>query len=265
MKKIIKKILQGKNIYYHFKYSILFRLYQYIFKPDVIRSEKKEIAFYKSFLPSSGLIFDIGAYDGHKTAAFLQIARKVICVEPDTSSFKILKTRFRKKQKRVFLENKAVSDIMGTGVMHIHYPASAFNTLSDNWKNILEKDNIEKWNEKIIFNSKAPVSTITLDRLIEKYGVPGFIKIDVEGFEEKVLQGLSQKISFLSFEALLPDGLVAINSCIALIGKLDPNALFNIAEREQLLLENFITAKNLLEWLDQHPIIHFEVIVKMNP
>jgi hypothetical protein len=152
---------------------------------------------------------------------------------------------------------------MGTGVMHIHYPASAFNTLSDNWKKILEKDNIEKWNEKIIFNNKMPVSTITLDLLIEKYGVPDFIKIDVEGFEEKVLHGLSQRISFLSFEALLPDGMGAINSCIAHIGKLDPNALFNIAEHEQLLFKKFITPKSLLEWLDRHPITHFEVIVKM--
>jgi len=264
MKEILKKILQKKNLYYHLKYSLPFRLYQYIFKPEVIRAEKKEIFFYKSFLPPSGLIFDIGAYDGHKTAAFLKIAQKVVCLEPDPFSYTMLVTRFRNKRNRVFSENKAVSNVTGSDLMYIHHPASAFNTLSNGWKEILEKDNLEKWNEKIVFNNTMPVSTITLDWLIEKYGVPNFIKIDVEGFEEKVLHGLSQKISFLSFEALLPDGLGAINSCIAHIGKLDPNALFNIAEHEQLLLKKFITPKSLLEWLDRHPITHFEVIVKMN-
>src|SRR5688572_16378765 len=250
MKKMIKKILQEKNLYYHFKYSFFFRLYQYVFKPGLRRVEKKEITFYKSFLPPCELIFDIGAYDGHKTAAFLQVAKKVVCLEPDLINFKMLETRFRNKKNRVFLENKAVSDVTGTDFMHVHHPASAFNTLSDDWKDILEKDNREKWNEKIIFTNKTPVSTITLDLLIEKYGLPGFIKIDVEGFEEKVLKGLSRKIPFLSFEALFPDGLAAISNCLAHIRKLDPSALFNIAEYEQLLFENFITAKNLEEWLD---------------
>ncbi len=40
----------------------------------------------------------------------------------------------------------------------------------------------------------------TLDRLIAHYGIPAFCKIDVEGFEEEVLQGLSKKIPCLSFE-----------------------------------------------------------------
>lgn len=264
MKKTIKKILLEKNIYSHLKYSIFFRVYQHIFKPQIIKAEKKEITFYKSFLPLSTLIFDIGAYDGHKAAAFLQIAKKVVCLEPDASNFRILTTRFRNRRKQVFLENKAVSDVTGTGFMHVHYPASAFNTLSDDWKDILEKDNNEKWNENISFTKKVPVTTITLDQLIENYGVPEFIKIDVEGFEEKVLRGLSQKIQFLSFEALLPDGSDAINNCLAVIRRLDPSALFNIAEHEQLLFENFISIKNLEEWLDQRLLTHFEVIVKMN-
>lgn len=261
---MIKKILQEKNLYYPFKYSIFFRLYQYIFKPGIIKAEKKETTFYRSFLAPIPLIFDIGAYDGHKTAAFLTISKKVVCVEPDASNFRILNARFRNKRKRVFLENKAVSDVAGTSFMHVHYPASAFNTLSDDWKDILEKDKQEKWDEKIIFTSTIPVSTITLDWLIEKYGVPGFIKIDVEGFEEKVLAGLSQKIPFLSFEALLPDGLSSINNCLAHIRKLDPAAMFNIAEHEQLLFKNFITDRSLGEWLEQRLLTHFEVIVKMN-
>ena len=40
----------------------------------------------------------------------------------------------------------------------------------------------------------------TLDYLIQKYGRPAWIKIDVEGFEEKVLAGLSRRVGIISFE-----------------------------------------------------------------
>ncbi len=264
MKNKIKTILQDNNIYLPLRYSFVFRLYQRIFKPEIIAAEKSEIAFYKSFLSPCGLIFDIGAYDGHKTAAFLHIARKVVCVEPDKENFKVLSIRFRHKKGCVYLENKAVSNVTGTSFMHIHHPASAFNTLSDDWKELLESDNVEKWNEKISFTERVAVETVTLDRLIEKYGQPDFIKIDVEGFEEKVLKGLSNRISCLTFEAMLPDGLAAIHNCLAEIERLDKDARFNVAENEQLLFEKFFSFNELRDWVAGSRITHFEIVVKMN-
>src|SRR6185503_14073419 len=44
------------------------------------------------------------------------------------------------------------------------------------------------------------VRVTTLDALIRDFGVPVFTKIDVEGFEDAVLQGLSQPLPALSFE-----------------------------------------------------------------
>ena len=44
------------------------------------------------------------------------------------------------------------------------------------------------------------VPVTTLDALIERHGVPSFVKVDAEGFEEEVLQGLSRSIKALSFE-----------------------------------------------------------------
>ena len=65
------------------KYSRLFRLYEYLCKRGIIAAHRKEVALYKCFLGSCRLIFDIGAYDGHKTAAFLELSDKVVAVEPD--------------------------------------------------------------------------------------------------------------------------------------------------------------------------------------
>jgi FkbM family methyltransferase len=265
IKKRIKKILYKKGLYYPLKYSRPFHLYQLLFKPAEIKQERREIIFYKSFLPPCKLIFDIGANDGHKTAAFLSISEKVLCCEPDSQNFKILQTRFRNKKKRVILENKALSDKEGFSELHIHHPGSAFNTLSGKWMKLLENDNMEKWDEQIKFTGTQTVKTTTLDQLIEKYGVPDFIKIDVEGFEQWVLKGLSRRVAWLSFETLLPDYATELQNCLSHIQNLDNFALYNIAQHEKLLFPKFVSKNELSEWLNINNIaLSFEVVVKMS-
>lgn len=44
------------------------------------------------------------------------------------------------------------------------------------------------------------VETDTLDHKIQKYGIPYYIKIDVEGYEFEVLKGLSKPIEIISIE-----------------------------------------------------------------
>jgi hypothetical protein len=55
---------------------------------------------------------------------------------------------------------------------------------------------------KYVWDKEFQVPTFTLDQLIGRYGVPDFCKIDVEGAELLVLQGLSTPIPCLSFEYL---------------------------------------------------------------
>lgn len=265
MKKAIKKFLYNQNLYYRLKYSRFFHLYQRLFNRAAIRQQRREIQFYQSFLSPCKLIFDIGANDGHKTEAFLQLAEKVISCEPDKENFKLLETRFRNKKGRVILENKALSDKNGTAVMHIHHPGSAFNTLSEKWANILEADGIKRWDEPVHFSEKQNIETITLDQLVSRHGIPGFIKIDVEGFEENVLRGLSHRIPWLSFETLLPDYRNELEHCLDIIQLLDNSAMYNIALHEKLIFPGLANRNELEEWLNKNndgP--GFEVIVKMS-
>lgn len=264
IKNKIKKLLIEKGGYNNLKYSSLFRVYQLLFTPQVIESHKKEVTFYKSFLSPCDLIFDIGAYDGHKTAAFLNICKKVVCCEPDNVSIGVLRSRFRKIKNRVFIEHSAVSDKRGLEVFHVHHKGSAFNTLNTRWKEILEADEGKKWDKIISFSEERNmVNVLTIDNLIQKYGKPYFIKIDVEGSETKVLAGLSQTIPYLSFESLLPDFVSELHQCLSIIELLNANTTYNIAENEELLFPSFVNTEKLKQWIGEAKINHFEVVVKM--
>ena len=265
MKTAIKEFLIKSDLYYPLRYSLIFHVYQFFFKPRDIILQRREVGFYNSFLGHCDLIFDIGANDGYKSEAFLKLADKVVCCEPDKLNYKILRVRFRRRKKKISIENKALSNIRGYVEFYIHYPGSAFNTLSPKWKNLLETDNKKKWNEKISFTDIVKTETTTLDILINKYGLPGFIKIDVEGSEPLVLKGLTRRVACLSFETLLPDYIAEMRDCLSTINNLDQSALYNIARDEKLLLTHFISKKELEEWAKsyQEDTYTFEIIVKM--
>ena len=71
------------------------------------------------------------------------------------------------------------------------------SSMSDDWMVSIQRvhpDYAGQWSRRVT------VPVVTLDTVIEHFGVPYFIKIDVEGFEEKVLDGLSTQPALLSFE-----------------------------------------------------------------
>ena len=52
-------------------------------------------------------------------------------------------------------------------------------------------------------NTKIVKST-TLDNLVKEFGIPDYIKLDIEGGELNAFIGLNQPINILSFETTLP-------------------------------------------------------------
>ena len=265
MMRSIGEFLKRSGGYEYIRYSYLFRLYARLFKRQVIQEHEKEVAFYKTFLPNHcALIFDIGAYDGHKTAAFLELADKVVSCEPDAHNFRTLRMRFRNSRSSVVLENKAVSDHAGMETYYIHHAGSAFNTLNPKWKQILEADKENRWNEKIQFSDEVSIQLTTLDQLISQYGKPCFIKIDVEGYELTVLKGLSQKVPYLSFECLLPDCKSELLDCLAHLYQLDNKVVFNAAFEERLELVNYLSYHDMVNWVNNEAAPRcFEIVAKM--
>jgi FkbM family methyltransferase len=261
IKGFIKRKLINNGQYYKLKYSTLFNIYQRLFKPEVIKQHKKEVNLYSRILGECNLIFDIGANDGHKTAAFLELSKHVVSCEPDSLSYQILKTRFR-YNKRVDVLNLAIFNTMGELTLHRNGEGSAFNTLNKQWMEILESDNEERWNEKIVFNDNLSirVKTTTLDDLINRFGTPDFIKIDVEGSELEVLEGLSAGVPAISFECLVPEFLDQAIRILGILRRFDDKYKFNVIYEEELMFSDHVSYAQINEWLKTTDLFAFDLL-----
>lgn len=155
------------------------------------------------FLEPGMLVFDIGANMGNYAALFAKRGAKVIAFEPQPFCFSFLRHRFR------FNGNvKCVQAAAGEKESRMEMTVSSAHTLSS-----LNPEWIRKVNESERFKAhgapawekKITVDVTTLDKAIQQYGIPDYVKIDVEGFEKSVLSGLHQKVKTVSFEFTLPE------------------------------------------------------------
>jgi len=91
----------------------------------------------------------------------------------------------------------AVSNRNGEAVLKVSDRKDKMSSLSDEWRSAVARENSDY---EGMWNREVAVPTITLDAMIERYGLPYYVKIDVEGHEEQALQGLSKLPELVSFE-----------------------------------------------------------------
>lgn len=177
---------------------------------------------YEHIIKEGDLVFDIGACIGQMTEFYLSRGARVIAVEPESEDVEKLTERFGDNEK-VIIVPKAVGNKNGTSHLYIHKGASSISTFIP----------IIWWGRDSAFRGTEgteweEVEMITLDSLIEEYGSPQFIKMDIEGYESFALQGLSQPVPFVQFEicaATVKSGQVW--ECFEKLMKLSPSAQFN--------------------------------------
>lgn len=188
--------------------------------------------FYSQFVQPGGLCFDIGAHLGSRSRAFLDIGAHVVALEPQPECAAYLQKRWG-GHRRFTLIAKAVGAQPGLATLHINRMNPTISTLAPaSWRRAMAAAAAtpEHWDHRV------EVEVITLDRLIEEYGWPHFCKIDVEGFEEQALAGLSHPIPALSFEFISFEKDRAL-ACIRRLMCLGVYR-FNWSRRERLRLES---------------------------
>lgn len=155
--------------------------------------------FYSQFVDKDKIVFDIGAHIGDRTRIFSDLGAKVVAIEPQEWFYKFLKKRF-KKNTNVLIRYEALGATNTKSKMFISFKTPTVSTLSEEFQKAVKKGNSSNWSN-VEWNQIVKVRVNTLDNLIVDYSDKKiFCKIDVEGYEYKVLQGLSKQVEALSFE-----------------------------------------------------------------
>jgi FkbM family methyltransferase len=140
------------------------------------------------------IAFDIGANIGQTVDELLPNYDKIICFEPNPSLVTVIRNKFFNNDK-VTIEELGLSDKIETKNFNISN-SHVVSTFSEDWINNSRFTNVYNWDTSI------EVKTTTLDEIINKYGIPYFIKIDVEGYEYEVIKGLTKLLenTYFAFE-----------------------------------------------------------------
>ena len=205
------------------------QVYTQFLRHGCIPHQKPTDELLKKLIRSGDLIFDIGANIGYLSLLFNSLLKNtgtVVAIEPSTRCFHQLQrnTAFAEKIQTL---NVAISN----RTEKLRFAETKY----------LERSSLETVNT---YAKTIDVEAIQLDDLCLKYGMPDFIKIDVEGHEFAVFQGAEKMLSsklrpLIYFEAL---NSTALKKCIQIIETLSENS-FKIYRSSQ--------QAKLLPW--QHP------------
>ncbi len=163
---------------------------------------------YRRFVRPGDLAFDVGSHVGNRIVALRALGARVVAIEPQPHCVRFLERHFGADTGTTIVA-AACSNAVAAATLKISSRHPTVSTMSDQWaasiREHFPKSGVD-WDESVT------VSTVTLDALIAEHGVPSFVKIDVEGYEPRVLSGLSHAIDAISFEFLPASISAAIES-----------------------------------------------------
>jgi len=201
--------------------------------------------FYGQFVAPGDLCFDIGAHAGNRVRCWRGLGARVAAVEPQPDFVRLLERLFG-TDPAVTIVPAAVGRAEGSAELLVSERTPTVTTLSRDW---IERVRATPSFRGVEWHKGPTVPVTTLDALISRFGVPAFVKIDVEGLELAVLEGLSQPVPALSFEYLPATRDIALG-CIDRLGILGVYSFnWSVGETHRLVESEWLDAPAMRERL----------------
>src|SRR5512138_929880 len=172
--------------------------------------QRRLARFYGQFLRPGDLVFDIGAHAGNHVRSLSSLGCRVVALEPQPDFARLLRLLFARRANVRIVEAGAGA-ARGRASLSISDRTPTVTSAADGWR---ERRMVDPDFSGVRWNRSLQIEVTTLDALIEEYGMPAFIKIDVEGSEAAVLAGLSAAAPALAFE-FLPRAIDQVEACVA--------------------------------------------------
>jgi FkbM family methyltransferase len=225
-------------------YRFARRTYRRCFHQDAARHDRTRREFYRQLIRPGDLVFDVGANTGERTGVFLDLGARVVAVEPNPSCADVIRRRYACRS--LVIEASAVGAAVGSARLHV--------AKRDELSSILDQ-----WVPDDMIQEVVEVPLTTVDALVAGHGVPAFVKIDVEGYEEAVLAGMQHPIRQFSFEFHRGD-VPAAKRCIASVAQ--PHTRFNLSwgEAMSFALADWVDAESLVGEFDRIEREHRESV-----
>lgn len=175
-------------------FAPLRRSLTYYYGDDQRRAAAEDL--YRRFVRPGDLVLDVGAHVGDRIEVFRRLGARVVAVEPQPLCVRAL-DRLYGDDDRVTLVQAVCGGSAGEVELHVNSANPTVSTVSQDF--VSAARGAAGWSDQV-WDDTITVPSVPLDALIAEHGTPAFAKIDVEGYEDQVLAGLSRALPALSFE-----------------------------------------------------------------
>ena len=202
---------------------------------------------YRPFIRPGDLVFDVGAHLGDRSAAFRALGARVVALEPQRHLVPVLR-RIVGRRGGITIRAEAVGAAPGRAELAVSTRTPTVSTVAAGWRaGVIGKN---PGFGRVRWDRTEEVPMTTLDRLVAEFGLPRFVKLDVEGHEAEALAGLTAPVESLSFE-FVSGGLEVALACIRRLEGLGAYEYNGVAgEARAFLFDSWKGPEAMTRWLE---------------